>query len=756
MSMSNLVVRASVLVAVPYLVSCGGGGGPTGPAPTRTMTVYAGDNQTARINSAVPTSPAVIVRDGSNNPVAGITVTFAVGSGGGSISGAVQTTDASGIARIGGWTVGATAGTNTLTASAAGVQGSPVQFTATARLPYWTTMVYMAADNNLSVYGIFNIDSMEAAGFNPDVQVVVQAEFNPTELAQYGCTPQTCFNRPNFNTFRYVFTGAGTPTLGPNGPTTDIGNVDMTSPTTLRQFVQWAEQTAPAQHYVLVLWNHGGGYSGVLADETSNPGHPMSLPDLSSALTGLPPIDVVDFDMCLMASYETLVALQGVAQTAVFSEATIPGTGDPYRPILSAMQANPAADAKTVAKIWADQYSTYYASAPNNKASTTISAYDVSQFSAYDQALGTVASQLQANLGTLGPTIQNVLATTQKYEMPELTDVAVFLDSLRQYVSDANLKAAIGAALTTNSGAFRLTSHARTGTTGGLGAPSLDVSRSTGLDIVLPRGVGDDQFGASGPRSLAAYQAAFPGRPWTQFLASWVASQSSFAVTDQGTNRLEVYLAWDTAATTHQADVDLWVLEPSGDLFIPFLGTITPNGVLTGDSYETHTYFEGYYTNRFIQKGQYKFYANLWLDLQNRSFVYQFYYRYDQGLPLQPLYSQPLPQLSVQKSWLNDPSPTWAKVDAGTYTDLQQVASVTFPSAPAPVPPARVEPVPVSSSGAAAIRSALAAPTPAAPTKAQLSVIRQWATTGHATSPLWPSSLRVHRGPRSLVPVGSR
>src|SRR5437773_7137063 len=109
--------------------------------------------------------------------------------------------------------------------------------------------------------------------------------------------------------------------------------------------------------------------------------------------------------MCLMASYETLVELQGLAQTAVFSEATIPGSGDPYRPILSAMQANPTADAKTVAKIWADQYGTFYGAAPNDKASTTISAYDLSQFSTYDQALGAVASQLQANLNTYGPTI---------------------------------------------------------------------------------------------------------------------------------------------------------------------------------------------------------------------------------------------------------------------------------------------------------------------------------------------------------------
>ena len=178
--------------------------------------------------------------------------------------------------------------------------------------------------------------------------------------------------------------------------------------------------------------------------------------------------------------------------------------------------------------------------------------------------------------------------------------------------------------------------------------------------------------------------------------------------------------------------------------------------MLTGDSYETHTYFEGYYTNRFIQNGQYKFYANLWLDQQNRSFVYQFYYRYDQGLPLQPLYPQPLPQLSLQSSWLSDPSPTWAKVDAGTYTDLQPAATATFPTAGAPAPPVRVAPVPVASAGATASTAAQAAPALTEPTRAQLAVVREWIAGRHASSQPRGAGLRVHRGPPGLVPVGPR
>src|SRR5439155_560182 len=83
---------------------------------------------------AVATAPAVIVRDQFNNPVAGVAVVFAVGSGSGtsSITGADQTTNASGIATVGSWTLGRTTGGYTLTASSAGLTGSPVTFTATA------------------------------------------------------------------------------------------------------------------------------------------------------------------------------------------------------------------------------------------------------------------------------------------------------------------------------------------------------------------------------------------------------------------------------------------------------------------------------------------------------------------------------------------------------------------------------------------------------------------------------------------------
>src|SRR5437764_12036625 len=89
-----------------------------------------GDGQTAAAGTAVPIAPSVSVRDRYGNAVPGTPVSFAVASGGGSITGASDTTDAAGIAAVGSWTLGDTAGTNTLSAT---VSGLPVvTFTATA------------------------------------------------------------------------------------------------------------------------------------------------------------------------------------------------------------------------------------------------------------------------------------------------------------------------------------------------------------------------------------------------------------------------------------------------------------------------------------------------------------------------------------------------------------------------------------------------------------------------------------------------
>lgn len=93
-----------------------------------------GDNQTAAANTAVTLSPAVRVNDANGNAVEGVAVTFAVASGGGRVTNGFVRTNAQGVATVGSWVLGATAGTQTLTARVeeSGVTNNPVLFTATA------------------------------------------------------------------------------------------------------------------------------------------------------------------------------------------------------------------------------------------------------------------------------------------------------------------------------------------------------------------------------------------------------------------------------------------------------------------------------------------------------------------------------------------------------------------------------------------------------------------------------------------------
>ncbi|MBI4543961.1 MAG: Ig-like domain-containing protein, partial [Gemmatimonadetes bacterium] len=94
-----------------------------------TVEKVAGDGQTAIVATAVAVAPKVRVLDSNGNPVTGATVTFAVASGGGSVTGATQATGNDGTAAVGSWTLGTTVGTNTLIASASGA--SSVTFSAT-------------------------------------------------------------------------------------------------------------------------------------------------------------------------------------------------------------------------------------------------------------------------------------------------------------------------------------------------------------------------------------------------------------------------------------------------------------------------------------------------------------------------------------------------------------------------------------------------------------------------------------------------
>ena len=136
--------------------------------PPASIAVNAGDGQSAQVGTNVSVKPSVIVKDAGGNTISGVQVTFAVASGGGSVSGATPNTNGSGIATVGSWTLGSTAGTNnntlTATVSGSGVSGNPVTFTASATAGPPTQIVIVTQPSSSAQAGV-------AFGTQPVVQL---------------------------------------------------------------------------------------------------------------------------------------------------------------------------------------------------------------------------------------------------------------------------------------------------------------------------------------------------------------------------------------------------------------------------------------------------------------------------------------------------------------------------------------------------------------------------------------------------------
>lgn len=132
----------AVLVVAGFQLACGGDS--SGPGHTATsIEANSSTMITAPAGTAALERPSVIVRDEAGTPLAGVTVVFTVTGGDGSVSGASVTTGGTGVATVGGWTLGQTAATNTVDATVNGLP--PVRFTANAGNPCFVTQAYSIA-----------------------------------------------------------------------------------------------------------------------------------------------------------------------------------------------------------------------------------------------------------------------------------------------------------------------------------------------------------------------------------------------------------------------------------------------------------------------------------------------------------------------------------------------------------------------------------------------------------------------------------
>jgi len=237
----------------------------------------------------------------------------------------------------------------------------------------WTLMIYMAGDNGK----IFDTKAGRIKLMAPMEEAGYQDLF---EMGTVGTTDQcavTClFDTLDASYLVEVRKGK----RFSDSLVQPLREVNMGDPNTLKEFIVRSVQNYPADHYALVIWNHGTGwldvdhyatvraledenrtngaifrttYKQITAGETTRPiafddssKDFLDTADLRQAFSQAQDatgrrLDIIGMDACLMAMIEGARELIPFADYFIGSQEVEPMDGWPYAPILQALNADP-------------------------------------------------------------------------------------------------------------------------------------------------------------------------------------------------------------------------------------------------------------------------------------------------------------------------------------------------------------------------------------------------------------------------------
>jgi hypothetical protein len=175
----------------------------------------------------------------------------------------------------------------------------------------WTVLFYFDGNNNLASMAGHSFNSLQKVGSDENVNLVgLYAQTGNT--AQRGLIQKKEDLPGELKNSKLLF---------PNGE--DVGEKDMGDPATLKEFLEWGVKKYPAEHYAVVTWNHGAGFMGSMTDDKSK--HIIDNREMAGVLNSVKekigkPVDVMDFNACLMGMAEVGYELKDGARYLVGSE----------------------------------------------------------------------------------------------------------------------------------------------------------------------------------------------------------------------------------------------------------------------------------------------------------------------------------------------------------------------------------------------------------------------------------------------------
>jgi hypothetical protein len=234
-------------------------------------------------------------------------------------------------------------------------------------------MVFMNADNDLAPSAYNDFWEMGQVGSNDKLNVVVEIDLPGID-----------------NTNRYLVQRGDT--LDMANPVESLGEKNMGDYHALLQFVDWTVRNYPADHYILVIWNHGTGWrlqqqrisilqaalktegtvtevgmKAISVDETDE--DILYMHEVWQALNEAqrlktPILDIVGYDACFMGMIEVAYQIKDNAHFMVASEEAEPVDGWPYHRILNDLVTSfdarkPEGLAKTIVQRYGEFYENY-------------------------------------------------------------------------------------------------------------------------------------------------------------------------------------------------------------------------------------------------------------------------------------------------------------------------------------------------------------------------------------------------------------
>ena len=175
-----------------------------------------------------------------------------------------------------------------------------------------------------------------------------------------------------------------------NGKVTEAMRLDdnmcMSDPNEIYQFLAWAKEKYPADRYMLVFWDHGGGLSsgyGQDALNTREDGHygTIQVSEIANAINrSKMKFDVIGFDACLMQDVEIAYAMEPYADYYIASEETESGLGWFYTSAFAKLAEDPTIPTEEFAKELISSFDVYNTDKDTgNNGKSTLSLVDLTR-----------------------------------------------------------------------------------------------------------------------------------------------------------------------------------------------------------------------------------------------------------------------------------------------------------------------------------------------------------------------------------------